>query len=164
MVEDDVGSRPGEYAALAALAPATAAQLRTDTELVRLKRRAVDALTAELRPLVLVVDDDREFRDLLDTHLQASRRCRTTVVSGGSAALKVLEQEEVELLLADLQMPGMDGQELMRRVEHRWPEVQRVLMTHVADTPPGEHIKARWLRKGRDARMLAEAVLELLPG
>ena len=49
--------------------------------------------------------------------------------ASGREALKTLQEEEVEILLADLKMPGMDGIELVRRVRKENPRLPIILMT-----------------------------------
>ena len=63
---------------------------------------------------ILVVDDVPMFRDL--TTLFLARTARVIAAASGEEALHVLETESIDLLIADLHMPGMDGAELCRRV------------------------------------------------
>ena len=64
---------------------------------------------------VLVVDDDRESRHVLTAHLETAG---AAVVCAASArdALDMLERERVDVLLADIAMPGEDGYSLIRKV------------------------------------------------
>ena len=64
---------------------------------------------------VLVVDDDEESRLVVTEHLQ---RCNGVVFTATSAAdaYDVLRRERVDVLLADIAMPGEDGYTLIRRV------------------------------------------------
>jgi two-component system cell cycle sensor histidine kinase/response regulator CckA len=77
----------------------------------------------EPRRVVLVVDDEQGLRDLV---------CRTLLAEGyatleaahGAEALEVLESvPEVDLVITDVVMPGMDGRELARRISQRWPDI-----------------------------------------
>ena len=63
----------------------------------------------------LVVDDQSDARDLLKRVLQD---CDAAVVTAGSAeeALRVVEENEPDVLVSDIGMPDMDGYELLRRV------------------------------------------------
>jgi response regulator RpfG family c-di-GMP phosphodiesterase len=56
-------------------------------------------------------------------------------VNSGPAALDLLEREHenVELVISDLQMPGMDGAELLREVSTRWPDLGIVIITGVSE-------------------------------
>jgi len=81
--------------------------------------RAISAVSVETLSLdnvrVLVVDDDEESRLVVAEHL---RRCRGVVFTATSAAdaYDVLRRERVDVLLADIAMPGEDGYTLIRRV------------------------------------------------
>jgi signal transduction histidine kinase/CheY-like chemotaxis protein len=65
--------------------------------------------------MVLVVDDDEESRAVVAAHLENHR---ATVLTAASAAeaLGVLARERVDVLLADVAMPGEDGYSLLRKV------------------------------------------------
>ena len=64
---------------------------------------------------VMVVDDDDESRHVVAAHLES---CEATVLTAMSApeALELLQQNEVNVLLADIAMPGEDGYSLIRRL------------------------------------------------
>jgi CheY-like chemotaxis protein len=64
---------------------------------------------------VLVVDDDRSSLDVVAAHLQ---HCGARVITAGSApdAREIVEKERVDVLLADIGMPGEDGYSLIRRI------------------------------------------------
>ena len=63
---------------------------------------------------VLIVDDDASNLRLLDTILSAE--FDTVVADSGEQALKVLKSQQVDLILLDLMMPGMDGIAVCREV------------------------------------------------
>ena len=64
---------------------------------------------------VLVVDDDEESRHVVAAHLES---CRAVVLTAASAAeaLEVMHRQHVDVLLADIAMPGEDGYALMRKL------------------------------------------------
>ncbi len=68
-----------------------------------------------MKPTVLVVDDDTKFLTFLG---QTLKRGGFTVLtsSDGSDVSDVLSSTPVDVLLLDLQMPGMNGWEVLRRV------------------------------------------------
>ena len=71
-------------------------------------------------PLVLVVDDDADVRDLLDMLLERAGYARALAASG-EEAVSLLEQTRPSLIVLDLNMPGMDGWSvaaLVRKHEH----------------------------------------------
>ncbi len=64
---------------------------------------------------VLVVDDDSDSRDVVATYLRAHHATVQTVASA-AAAFDLLQQQPVDVLLADVAMPGEDGYSLIRRL------------------------------------------------
>jgi signal transduction histidine kinase/CheY-like chemotaxis protein len=92
---------PAMPAAASAASPAPAGTIAPDSSL--------DGLS------VLVVDDDEESRAVVAAHLEQHR---ATVLTAASAAdaLDVLVRERVDVLLADVAMPGEDGYSLLRKV------------------------------------------------
>jgi two-component system cell cycle sensor histidine kinase/response regulator CckA len=79
---------------------------------------------AASRQVVLVVDDEQGLRDLVCRTLRAEGY-RTLEASQGAEAPEMMETaaEPMDLVITDVVMPGMDGRELGRRLEQRWPQV-----------------------------------------
>lgn len=77
---------------------------------------------------VLVVDDDAEFVWTLHNYFLI---CEFNVLtaSNGEEALSILLDKEVHVVLTDLRMPGMDGLELLRRIQAHDFTIQVVMMT-----------------------------------
>jgi signal transduction histidine kinase len=84
---------------------------------------------------VLLVDDDEAMLSLERAVLQREGH-RVLVAGSGHEALAILEQESVQLLVADYFMPGMSGQELIERVRERDPILQVILQTAYAEQKP----------------------------
>ncbi|MCL1920429.1 MAG: sigma-54 dependent transcriptional regulator [Kiritimatiellaeota bacterium] len=79
-------------------------------------------------PTILIVDDDKNTRDGLQRALQRNYAVRTA--ESADAALAALAQEpQVDLMLSDLRMPGMDGLGLLRAVHQQYPRTVCVLLT-----------------------------------
>lgn len=64
---------------------------------------------------ILLIDDDVDGCELVCTMLGA-RGGRVRCVASGQEALRLLEEEEFDVILSDIGMPGMDGYEFMRRL------------------------------------------------
>jgi PAS domain S-box-containing protein/putative nucleotidyltransferase with HDIG domain len=77
---------------------------------------------------VLVVDDEVDLATTLADVL-TSRGFEVTSVHTGTEALEVLARCDVDVVLTDLMMPGMDGIELLRRALGAYPDLVIVLLT-----------------------------------
>lgn len=71
---------------------------------------------------VLVVEDGPEIRDLLDLTLRGAGH-HVDSVSNGQDALTLLTAHSYDVVLSDLRMPGMSGEDLYRLIEHAWPHL-----------------------------------------
>ncbi|MFZ8976944.1 MAG: response regulator, partial [Pseudohongiellaceae bacterium] len=77
---------------------------------------------------ILVVEDDQSLREAIYETLRLSGFDSVTV-SNGEDALALLERQKVSLVLSDVQMPEMDGNELLKRVRAVRSDLPFVLMT-----------------------------------
>lgn len=77
---------------------------------------------------ILVVDDERSVRLMLEAALRAQGYRVQSAVSGATAT-ELLEEEEFDLILLDLQLGDMDGIEVLRAVKDRWPDTEVILLT-----------------------------------
>jgi len=67
-------------------------------------------------PVVLVVDDGEANRELIEACL-AGVECHVRTAEDGASALKAISVSTPDLVLLDVQMPGMDGYEVCRRIK-----------------------------------------------
>ena len=88
---------------------------------------------------LLIVDDDPSIRMSLSQILIASGNSVRSAVDGFSALIEI-RQEAPEILLSDLNMPGMSGFELLSVVRQRFPAIQVIAMSGAFSgdgVPPG---------------------------
>ncbi len=77
---------------------------------------------------VLVIDDDLAMLDL--TRFQLQRHgYEVTVAETGEQGLKLLADQRHELVLTDLQLPDIDGIELVRKLKETWPAAEIIMVT-----------------------------------
>jgi CheY-like chemotaxis protein len=76
---------------------------------------------------ILVVDDDQGIRTLMDAVLSRSFDIKTA--DGSEEALRLLGAEQYHMVIADINMPAMNGIELCSAIKSKWPGVITVLMT-----------------------------------
>src|SRR5262245_2612329 len=80
------------------------------------------------QPRILVVDDEDVICDILKDFLEYEGFFVNTCLSG-ETALTELAKSSYDLVLTDLKMPGIDGLELLHRVEDSEADTMTVIMT-----------------------------------
>ena len=79
---------------------------------------------------VLFVDDEPQILDGLRRMLRAYRREWTMeFCEGAEQALSLLAEGSFDVIVTDLQMPGMDGAELLTRVRDKFPDTVRIVLS-----------------------------------
>jgi DNA-binding NtrC family response regulator len=86
---------------------------------------------ARLRPLVLVVDDDAGLRESLRVILEDDYEVLD--VPDGAQALELMRSCQVDLVLLDIRMPGMDGISVLERMKGLDDQVEVILVTAVKE-------------------------------
>ena len=77
---------------------------------------------------ILIVDDEPRIRDLIREHLQyAGFTCEEA--GDGTAALSVLSQGGIDLVILDIMMPKMDGMEVLRRLRQQGKSIPVLMLT-----------------------------------
>ena len=79
------------------------------------------------KPSILVVDDDSGIRSMLRDWL--SEDYEVTTAENGLVALAILQQRPFDLVISDINMPGMGGFDTLRRVRELYPATRRALIT-----------------------------------
>ena len=79
---------------------------------------------------VLFVDDEPQILDGLRRNLRAYRREWTMgFCEGAEQALSAMAESPFDVIVSDLQMPGMDGAELLTRVRDQYPDTVRIVLS-----------------------------------
>lgn len=77
---------------------------------------------------ILVVDDEKDYRDVLDMILK-SKGYDVKTFARAADALKAMEQENFDLVISDLIMPEMDGVDLLQAIKNKYADVIVIIMT-----------------------------------
>lgn len=96
------------------------------------------------KPVVLVIEDERRYRELLDLNL-GRRGYQVLLAPDGLTGLNLLERDAPDLILLDLMLPDLDGYEVCRRIRE-YSQVPIIMLTARAE----EVQKVRGLRLGAD--------------
>ncbi len=82
-----------------------------------------------LSPLVMVVDDEVPFVETITKRLE-KRGLKVISAYGGQEALETLDtNRNVDVVILDVKMPGMDGIETLREIKQQHPLVEVVMLT-----------------------------------
>jgi DNA-binding NtrC family response regulator len=111
---------------------------------------------------VLIVDDEAPIREFLTRWLRASKY-DTMEASSADVALTVIGQQEPDVVLCDVNMPGHDGLWLMEQIRMRFPRVAIVLATANDEVPPAISMRrgvVEYLVKPFERRAVLGAVSE----
>lgn len=119
---------------------------------------------------VLLVDDEADVRDLLATVLERASHA-VTCAEDGQAALEVLAQGPVDVIVCDIWMPNVDGLSLLKQLKSNNPAARVVvisgggpgqsleLSTTIAETYGADEVLIKPFRNER----IVEAVDACLP-
>lgn len=91
-----------------------------------------DATRPAAEASLLLVDDEPHVLSALQRALRREGH-RLLTATSGEQALALLEAQAVDLVISDSLMPGMDGAELLSRIQQRRPDCLRMLLTGRAD-------------------------------
>lgn len=80
-------------------------------------------------PNILIVDDSATDRALAGKLLECGQDVNVTYAEHGREALELIAADRPDLIVSDLQMPEMDGLELVTAVREGYPSVPVILMT-----------------------------------
>ena len=93
--------------------------------------------------VVLVVDDAIVDQKIAGGLLEASGMFQVVYADGGSQAMETIERQRPDVVLTDLQMPDVDGLQLVTSIADRYPEIPVVLMTaHGSENVAAESLAA----------------------
>jgi len=82
----------------------------------------------EMPSKLLLVDDERKFAQTLSERLRL-REIGSVVAYDGESALDMIKEEEPDVMILDLKMPGIDGIEVLKRVKQTNPLIEVIILT-----------------------------------
>lgn len=118
------------------------------------------------RATLLVVDDDRDVRDIL-SHYFTAKGFRVETAESGEGIFDRLDRLSPDLLLLDLMLPGEDGRSILDRVRasRDWSRLPVVIITAANDLPALNSSREGtdgWFEKPLDLSALLRHVQQLL--
>ena len=82
---------------------------------------------------ILVVDDDKSVRSFLELFLKTKGYSNVLTADSGEEALKIVEKDDVKLILLDVMLPGINGIEVLRRVKNINKDINVIMITGYPD-------------------------------
>ena len=122
--------------------------------------------TAETeQPVVLVVDDSNLVRRQVANALRGAN-LRVVEATNGEQALEILSTQSIQLLVTDINMPQMDGIELLNTMDERGLNVAAVVITNEGQVRSLRLARAAgaiaWVTKPFDPVTLATSIVRVL--
>lgn len=77
---------------------------------------------------ILIVDDDEVYRDVLKDAI-ADEDTELSLAASGEEAVELLERAPFDILITDLNMPGIDGLTLLKRARQLYPDILALIIT-----------------------------------
>ena len=84
------------------------------------------------KPKIVIIDDEAEFTKTLEQFLSA-RGYEVHVALTGSSGLELVDAYKPAVVLTDLKLPGLDGDELLKRIRQRHPTTHVIVITAYND-------------------------------
>lgn len=111
---------------------------------------------------VMFVDDERRVLGGIERMLFGMQRDWEVVLAlSGAEALAEFDKEPVDVVVSDMRMPGMDGAELLRRVQDRSPSTLRILLSGHTETDAAMralNVAQQFLSKPCEPAVLIETI------
>lgn len=82
----------------------------------------------ELKAKVLLVDDETDFLTTLAERLEA-RGLKVNTAASGEDAVKKVDDQNFDLIILDLAMPGIDGLETLKRIKAKQPDTEIIMLS-----------------------------------
>ena len=117
-------------------------------------------------PLVLVVDDDARLREFMRVNLEMEGYSVREAASA-EEALEAIEDQAPELVLLDVVMPGVDGWQMLQRMQERHGSIPVIMFSGQVDANSANDAEQRGARgfvgKPFDPQQLIERAKQLVP-
>lgn len=85
---------------------------------------------------ILLVDDEVDFVETMTKRFRI-RKMPVTSAGSGLEALKLIEEQDFDVVILDVRMPGVDGMEVLRQIRAKRPLTEVIMLTGHASLDAG---------------------------
>lgn len=85
---------------------------------------------------ILLVDDEADFVETMTKRFRI-RKLPVTSAGSGLEALKLIDEQDFDVVILDVRMPGMDGMEVLRQIRAKRPLTEVIMLTGHASLDAG---------------------------
>ncbi len=114
---------------------------------------------------ILFVDDDDNIINGIKRMLRKEReRWQSYYVNSGEKALKLMDNTAIDLIVTDMMMPGMTGEQLLQKVADKFPSTVRMVLSGYADDDAlktAVNVSHQYLTKPCTPELLKEAIAQV---
>jgi len=84
---------------------------------------------------ILIVDDEKDLREKITRFFKFEEDIETLIAENGLSAKRMLEHEDVDFVVTDLDMPGMNGLTLLKWIQEEKPSLPVIMMSGYGEIP-----------------------------
>lgn len=110
---------------------------------------------------ILVVDDAEAIAYLFSKYFQR-HRFRVSIAADGQSAVRISETDQIDGIVTDFRMAGMDGCELVDRLRRQQPDLPAIIVSAFASDVPAENRNTKIFNKPVDPMILVHRMSDML--
>ncbi|TKB24404.1 response regulator [Desulfopila sp. IMCC35006] len=118
-------------------------------------------MNSQLATKVMLVDDEKDFIEILSQRLE-TRGLKVIAVTSGEEALAMTDDQNFDVAVVDIAMPGINGIETLKQIKEKRPDIEVIMLTGQGTIQSGieamKHGAIDYLEKPVDLTILMEKI------
>ncbi len=118
-------------------------------------------MDSQLATKVMLVDDEKDFIEILSQRLE-TRGLKVIAVTSGEEALVMTDDQNFDVAVVDFAMPGINGIETLKQIKEKRPDIEVIMLTGQGTIQSGieamKHGAIDYLEKPVDLNILMEKI------
>ncbi|MGB5158249.1 response regulator [Desulfobacterium sp. N47] len=131
-----------------------------------IKEKILSDMSVRPGKKILIVDDDRVILRIITNALKDHKELKIITALNGKEAIKILSIQDIDMVVTDLYMPGINGLQLLSYMKKNYPGIPAIVLTGYGSKETEERIKAlgdfQYFEKPLDMNVLIEVLLNTL--